>query len=98
MSLPPIAYKKQVLLITYDLKTPGKIYTNFYDAIKTQGIWWHYLSTTWLVETTRSSQEVYNNLSPHLGGSDLILIIEISANYWGTLPKDAWDWISQHLS
>jgi hypothetical protein len=86
-----------VLLVTYDLKTPMKSYTPFYEALKRQGSWWHYLSSTWLVATTKTPQEVYSALAPHLTVRDFILITRITKPLWGFLPKDAWNWINQHV-
>ncbi len=82
-----------ILLVTYDLKTPRKTYAPFYEALKAQGGWWHYLSNTWLIDTIKEPQEVYNNLGMHLSKADRILVIHVNAAYQGYLPKDAWTWI-----
>ena len=86
----------QVLLITYDLKTPGKDYTPFFEALKKQGEWWHYLTNTWLIATGKSAKEVQSALGPHLTIKDFILIVPFSSGYFGYLPRDAWDWIAKH--
>jgi hypothetical protein len=78
------------------LKTPGKDYAPLYAALKNQGAWWHYLSSTWLVSTTKNAQQVYNELGQHLTTKDFILIVPIGGVYWGYLPKEAWDWIKIH--
>ena len=88
----------QILLVSYDLKTAGWNYTPFYEALKQQGAWWHYLTATWLVATNKSPQEVYTALGQFLSKQDLILIAPITRPYWGYLPKDAWDWIEKNLS
>jgi hypothetical protein len=82
-------------LITYDLKTPNWNYTGFYDALKNQGEWWHYLASTWIIKkTTLTPQQIYNNIAPHISRKDLILIVEIvPQNKYGILPRDAWDWL-----
>lgn len=87
----------RVLLVTYDLKTVGKNYTPFYDALKLQGTWWHYLSSAWLIATPNTPQILYTAVAPHLTSSDFILILPVTRPYWGILPKDAWDWIETHL-
>jgi len=89
--------EKQVLLVTYDLKTQGKIYTPFYEALKQQGQWWHYIASTWLIATTKTPQEVYAAVAPHLTVSDFILVVPIKRPYYGFLPKDAWDWMESNL-
>jgi hypothetical protein len=83
-----------ILLVTYDLKTPGRTYGPFYEALKAQGSWWHYLTTTWLLDTEHQPQEVYDALGQHLSKLDRILVIRVTNSYQGYLPKDAWDWIN----
>ncbi len=87
-----------ILLVTYDLKTAGKIYTPFYEALKQQGTWWHYLSSTWLIATTKEPKELYDAVAHHLTTNDYILITRLTGPYWGYLPQNAWDWIRSHLS
>lgn len=87
-----------VVLVTYDLKTPGKVYTPFYEALKSQGNWWHYLTSTWLIETNYTPEQVYSNLAPHLSIKDSILIVPVRKPSFGYLPKDAWDWINTKLT
>jgi hypothetical protein len=86
-----------VVLVTYDLKTPGRIYTTFYDTLKSQGNWWHYLSTTWLIQTTKTPGQVYSALAPHITTNDLILVLPVTKPCFGWLPKDAWDWINAKI-
>ena len=45
-----------IYAINYDLKRPGQNYTGLYTAIKHLGSsWWHYLGSTWLIETHLTS-------------------------------------------
>jgi hypothetical protein len=90
-----IIQEPNILLVTYDLKTPGKNYSPLYEALKTQGKWWHYLTSTWLLSTTKPPQQVFADLSPHLTSQDYLLIFTVGKPYWGTLPKEAWDWIKE---
>jgi len=84
-----------ILIITYDLH-PAHDYTQFYEALKTQGTsWWHYLSSTWLISTTKRPDEVLDALRSYLGPNDRLLIAEMGNVYNGWLPKDAWDWIQK---
>ena len=84
-----------ILIITYDLH-PAHDYTQFYEALKTQGTsWWHYLSSTWLISTTKRPDEVLDALRSYLGPNDRLLIAEMGNGYNGWLPKDAWDWIQK---
>ncbi len=87
----------QVLLVTYDLKTSGHNYNPFFEALKQQGQWWHYLSATWLIATDRTPQELYNAVVSNITTSDHLLIVTVKRPYWGYLTKDAWDWIDSHI-
>lgn len=84
-----------VILITYDLKAPGRDYTSLHEAIKKAGTWWHHLDSTWIVETSSSPQQWYQYLAPHLDANDFILVIEVTNNSYGFLPKRAWEWLTQ---
>ena len=86
-----------VLLVTYDLKTPGRSYDSFFNTLKTQGNWWHYLTNTWLIQTQMTPSEVYTALSAHLSVKDWILVLPVTRPAFGYLPKDAWDWINARL-
>jgi hypothetical protein len=87
-----------ILLVTYDLKTSGHNYTPFYEALKTQGTsWWHYLSSTWLIDTNKTPKQLYDAVVPHITTNDNLLIIEVTGQYWGYLPKDSWEWVQRRL-
>ncbi len=49
-----------IYAINYDLKRPGQDYKALYEAIKTCGDWWHYLGSTWLVDTSLSAQGIFH--------------------------------------
>ncbi|MEY4835631.1 MAG: hypothetical protein RI980_1746 [Bacteroidota bacterium] len=83
-----------ILLITYDLKKPGKDYTALYNVIKTAPKWWHYLESTWIIQTPESVDTWNSRLTKVLDQNDHILIVDITKRpRQGWLPKEAWDWI-----
>ena len=83
-----------ILLITYDLKQPGQNYAALYEEIKKAGTWWHHLESTWIIETELTPKQWYESLAPHLDKNDHILVVQVARNYWGYLPKEAWEWLS----
>jgi hypothetical protein len=87
----------RALIVTYDLKTIPWNYSGFYAALKSQGSWWHYLSSSWIIITTQTPSEVYAALAPHLSVKDLILVMPVTRPAFGYLPKDAWDWINTNV-
>jgi hypothetical protein len=83
-----------LLLITYDLNTPGKDYNGLYEEIKKAGWWWHHLDSTWIIRTQYDPKHWYERLSSHLDQNDGILIIEVTRHYYGRLPAKAWAWLT----
>src|SRR5690606_16815818 len=57
---------QMIYAINYDLKRPGQNYDKLYDAIKSCGEWWHYLGSTWLVDTPLSATAIWERLAPHV--------------------------------
>jgi len=86
----------KLLLISYDLNDTKKDYSSFYDELKTK-TWWHYLGSTWIIQTDENATQVYNRLCHHILTSDRLLVIELAQDRQGWLPKDAWDWIRDKL-
>jgi hypothetical protein len=87
-----------IYAINYDLKRPGQNYESLYGAIKGCGAWWHYLGSTWLVDTSLTANAIWERIQPHVDGNDRFLINGITSDYSGWLPKDAWEWINSRLS
>ena len=83
-----------IYAINYDLKKPRRDYAGLYDAIKSCGDWWHYLDSTWLVDTRLTAENIWQRLEPHVDENDFVLVIRVAPNFQGWLPKDAWDWIT----
>lgn len=86
-----------LLLITYDLKVPGRDYKVLYDAIKSAPGWWHYLESTWIISTTESLQVWVDRLNGLIDKNDRILVVNITgAERNGWLQQDAWQWLNNH--
>lgn len=84
-----------VLLVTYELNTPNKEYSQFFDTLKkTPRAWWHYLKDVWLVDTDISADGFAKVLYPHITQDDRLLITKLSGEHQGWLTQEAWDWIN----
>ena len=79
--------------INYDLKHPGRDYSGLHGAIKTCGDWWHYLGSTWLVDSSLDAAGISSRLMPYIDRNDRLLVIGVTKDYEGWLPKEAWIWI-----
>lgn len=88
-----------IYVITYDLKKPGQQYSQLYEEIKNLGDWWHYLESTWLVNSSLSPDQIWDRIAnaKTVDSNDHVLIIAVTRPYQGWLPKEAWDWINARL-
>lgn len=84
-----------IYAINYDLKRPGQNYDALHEAIKSCGAWWHHLGSTWLVDTSLDANGIWSRLSPHVDKNDSFLIIGVTREYSGWLPRDAWNWLNE---
>ncbi len=86
-----------ILLVSYDLKVPGRDYAKLYETLKGAPGWWHYLESTWLLSTTDGVTTWTEKIRAVMDENDIFLIVDITGrtnNGW--LPKKAWDWINEH--
>jgi hypothetical protein len=86
-----------ILVVSYDLKGPPGSYEGLYGCLKSQKSWMHYLSSTWLVSSDGSPKDLFEALLPHLNlkAGDQVFITRVG-EYWGWLPKAAWEWMNKH--
>jgi hypothetical protein len=84
-----------IYAINYDLKKPGQNYDPLYTAIKSLGTWWHYLGSTWLVDTNLNANGIWQKLALHVDKNDSVLIIGVTKDHAGWLPPKAWEWIKE---
>ena len=83
-----------IYAINYDLKQPGRDYEGLHEAIKSCGPWWHYLESTWLVDTSLDADGIWKRLARHFDKNDNALVIGVTRDHQGWLPKEAWKWIN----
>lgn len=84
-------------LVSYDLRGPARSYQALYDELQRAPAWWHHLTSTWLIVTSETAQQLYDRLAPFMDESDSLLIIGVTRDYSGWLPEEAWAWIQQHV-
>lgn len=86
-----------VYCVSYDLNKAGQNYNALYEELKKAGTWWHYLDSTWLIDTSLTAQSLSDRLLKHIDSNDRLLVIKVTRDYQGYLPKEAWDWINQRV-
>lgn len=86
-------------LISYDLITPGRDYTNLHEAIKKLGSWWHCLESVWIVDTQTSTSSIRDTLSNHIDANDKLLVVQLQGS-WATmhLSEQCNKWLRDHLA
>lgn len=77
-------------LITYDLRNPGRDYTNLYKEIisLSNGAWRHPLESVYLIQSSLSANEIHDSLRKYLDINDIDLVIEITPNFACYLRKE----------
>lgn len=88
-----------VKLITYDLNSPGQDYKTLHEVIKVLGSsWWHFLDSTWLVDTYLTPDQIVERIRGNTDKNDYLLVIDVAGDAsQGWLPTEAWEWIQKHM-
>lgn len=85
-----------ILLVTYDLKVPGRDYQKLYEVLKSAPEWWHFLESTWILFTRETATAWREKIKATLDDNDRLLIVDITQRSRdGWLPKQAWDWLRE---
>ena len=85
--------------ITYDLKQPGRNYTELYDTIKLlagEGKWQHPLESCWIIKVgeTVTVDAVTERLRATMDVNDSVFVVDITGrSYQGWLPRSFWEWM-----
>ncbi|HEY9676087.1 MAG TPA: hypothetical protein V6D11_31885 [Waterburya sp.] len=88
-----------MLLVTYDLNSPGQKYQRVIRAIQSMGQSCHCMESTWLLRTSMSAQQVANRLRQQLDVNDNLLVIPVNPlSLEGQLPQQACNWINSYVN
>lgn len=87
-----------IILVTYDLNTPGNDYSTLYRAIMAiSSDYIRPLESVWLLNTEQSTSSVYGSLRPKIDASDRLLITRLTKDHMGWLGSDHVDWINSRI-
>jgi hypothetical protein len=87
-----------VLVVVYEFRRSILGYEKFIDVLKSQDGWSRYMiAPCWLVKTSKSPDELYQELAPHMLDGDRVLIMKASKEYAGFMPLPAWEWLNGNL-
>ena len=87
-----------MLIVNLDLHGPAASYDALYAEIRRQGTWWHYMRWTWIIQTSRTPDQVVDSLKPFITGPDRLLVTYLTRPYQGLLSKEEWAWINERIN
>ena len=82
-----------ILMVTYDLKTPGRDYTPVHTYLKK----YRYckgLESVWLLDTTVSTATVRDELKSLVDSNDVIFVARLQRD-WASLRYSCADWLKE---
>jgi len=83
-----------IYLFTYDLRPSSlRNIEPLKDELRNSIAWCNYLERTWLIGTHESQDQLNSRIAVHLSATDSWLVVRITNQYNGWLPKEAWEWI-----
>ena len=80
--------------VSYDLCEPGQKYKKLHELIVkiSNNRWAHILDSTYIIQSSSSSEQIYKYLSSALDKNDKIFISEV-LNYYGYLESEHIEYI-----
>lgn len=81
-----------VLLVTYDLKAPGRNYQPVWDYLKTFA-YCKDLESVWLIDTTITTEAVRTALQSKVDANDKIFVARLQRD-WASLHFGCGDWLN----
>lgn len=85
-------------LIGYDLSRPGQEYSDLYEAIKSYETWWHQLDSTWIIESSQTTEQIRNHLKQYVDSNDKLLVVALTGEgAWTGFNQKGTQWLKDHL-
>lgn len=86
-------------LVGYDLNKPDQEYGPLIEKLKSYPAWWHHLDSTWFVVANTTATGLRDELTPHIGTSDELLVMNVTDDDWATfgIKRKGIDWLQRQL-
>lgn len=81
-----------ILLVTYDLKQPGRNYAPVHDYLKRYSYCKH-LESVWLLDTSTSPEVIRDGLRALVDGNDKLFVVRLQRS-WNSLNFGCADWLN----
>ncbi len=81
--------------IGYEVVDPGNTYPSLIEEIETYEAWWHCLDSTWIIDSSKTADQVREHLQQYVGLNDRLLVVEIIGNAsWAGFNHECSDWLT----
>ncbi|MCX6763217.1 MAG: CRISPR-associated protein Cas2 [Candidatus Moranbacteria bacterium] len=89
----------KTLLVSYDLKSPGKDYSKLWEHLRSYSGYAKPLESFWLIKTELSAEDARDTISGYIDSNDRIVVINVTGDEaaWKNLSTEASNWIKQNL-
>lgn len=86
-------------IVTYDLLKQGQNYDCLIKKLNAYPTHWHMQQSVWIISTTQTAKQIYDNLAPCLDGNDKIFVGRLAGEaVWNGYPQKTTDWLKGVLS
>jgi hypothetical protein len=86
-----------IILISYDLRTPGQNYDNLYKTIKSAPDCCHAMDSLWFISTNELVETWSERLKSRMDKNDYLFVVDISRQpRQGWMKKEVWEWLDKH--
>jgi hypothetical protein len=82
-----------ILLVTYDLRQPGRNYQPMYDYLK-RFSHCHGLESVWLLDTTVTPEQVRDALKGIVDSNDALFVVRLFQNIWNSWNYTCASWLN----
>ena len=82
-----------VILVTYDLKQPGRNYAPVHDYLK-KHTYCKGLESVWLLDTYKNPATIRDELKPLVDKNDKIFVVKLTRD-WASYNYYCADWLNQ---
>lgn len=82
-----------ILLVTYDLRQPGRDYTPVHDYLK-RFTYCKHLESVWLLDTTHTALSIRDGLRGLVDSNDSVFVVPLQPQ-WASWNYSCADWLNQ---
>lgn len=65
-----------VYIVTYDLRKPGKNYSDLISAIKSYPMWGKITESCWLIHSSNDCPKIRDHLLSYMDNNDRLLVVQ----------------------